>query len=468
MCLVYRGVQKLTANHLSLTFSVKVTPFSQGPNLTANMPFYFYFTQEIDAAQIQLFAKVVKCMLSGEFPNENYKWVNCTMPKGVLTMQQLQELCDSIKIDSHFYITTPRYAALKYTTMRSIQIPDLEISLNLFALQPQFYAFKVDDIKMAYVDLADCLLGSFVAINTALTIFFINRAEAMQSFNWHDKYGPCFFDRKRFSVVRDRIIGMEMQARNHGGYSSTMGHTAKAILMGLLYQCGFLAFWCCLTDIMSFPGCDENEKEVMENLSSFMLENYANVYVYNTVVENNPLRGGDVALQRGSAENTTRIKLYLTRDDDSPVIIRFDLPHEGCPYVHLNVEENGNNNHIPLSKVVQGDEYDHVFVNLERALLQFNFNTTEYVHSPVAQDRVILKGMRYRTALLNYASCSFYSLAFSDLAIDHEPECVAHPFFVHARDTLIELLETDGYCREELLVLDPPNLLDMAYDKILE
>ena len=58
MCLVYRGVQKLTANHLSLTFSVKVTPFSQGPNLTANMPFYFYFTQEIDAAQIQLLLAV--------------------------------------------------------------------------------------------------------------------------------------------------------------------------------------------------------------------------------------------------------------------------------------------------------------------------------------------------------------------------------------------------------------------------
>ena len=259
---------------------------------------------------------------------------------------------------------------------------------------------------------------------------------------------------------------MLAQARHNGCYASTMEDTAKAILMSLLYQCGFLAFWCYLTDIMSFPGCDEKEKEVMENLSAFMLAHYANVYVYNTVVENNPLKGGDIALLRGSAENTTRIKLYLTREDDSPVLLRLDLPHEGCPYVHLNIEENGNNNHIPLSKEAHGDEYDHVFDNLEKALLRYNFNVTEYVHSPVAQDKVIIKDMRYRTVLLNYAPCSFYCLAFSDLEIDNEPECVTHPFIIHTRNTLIDLLVTDGYRKEELLSLDPPDLLEMAYKEL--
>lgn len=221
--------------------------------------------------------------------------------------------------------------------------------------------------------------------------------------------------------------------------------------------------------LSQYHGWNSREgKRGGENLSAYMLANYANVFVYNTVVENNPLEGGEVALQRSSTENTTRVKLYLTREDDSPVLLRLDLPHEGYPYVHLNIEEKGNNNHIPLSGEAHGDEYDHVFDNLEKALLRYNFNVTEYVHSPVAQDEVIIKDMRYRTALLNYAPCSFYCLAFSVLGVDHEPECVTHPFIIHTRNTLIELLETDGYSKEELLSLDPPNLLEMAYKELLK
>lgn len=206
----------------------------------------------------------------------------------------------------------------------------------------------------------------------------------------------------------------------------------------------------------------------MKNLSDYLLTNYANVYVYNIVVENNPIESGDLALQRGSAENTTRVKLYLTREDGSPVLLRLDLPHEGYPYVHLNIEENGNNNHIPLSGEAHGDEYDHVFDNLEKALLRYNFNVTEYVHSPVDQDEVIIRDMRYRTALLNLAPCSFYCLAFSDLKINEEPNCITHPFIIQARNTLVELLGKDGYNKEELLSLDPPNLLEMAYQALLE
>lgn len=431
------------------------------------MPLHFHFTQDTDAAQIQLFAKVVKCMLDDEFSMKNAQWVDCAMPQEVQNLQQLQNLCDSGQIGSYFQITTPRYEGLEYVSKRSQQIPNLDASLHLSALQPQFYAFKADTIQESYINLVDRLLGSFISINTELTNFFINLADEADSFSWDDKYGPCFFDRERFSAVRDRIVGIELQAHHIGGYTSTMQDTAKAILMSLLYQCGFLTFWCCMVDILSFPGSDEKEKEVMKNLSDYLLTNYANVYVYNIVVENNPIESGDLALQRGSAENTTRVKLYLTREDGSPVLLRLDLPHEGYPYVHLNIEENGNNNHIPLSAEAHGDEYDHVFDNLEKALLRYNFNVTEYVHSPVDQDEVIIRDMRYRTALLNLAPCSFYCLAFSDLKINEEPNCITHPFIIQARNTLVELLGKDGYNKEELLSLDPPNLLEMAYQELL-
>lgn len=433
------------------------------------MPLHFHFTQDTDAAQIQLFAKVVKCMLDNNSTIENEKWLeDCTLPQEVQNLSQLYDICHTSKKETTFYITTPRYENLEYVAMRSQQIPNIDVNRILLILQPHFNAFKADTIQESYINLVDRLLGSFISINTELTNFFLNLADEADSFSWDDKYGPCFFDRERFSAVRDRIVGIELQAHHIGGYTSTMHDTAKAILMSLLYQCGFLTFWCCLVDILSFPGSDEKEKEVMKNLSDYLLTNYANVYVYNIVVENNPIESGDLALQRGSTENTTRIKIYLTRYDDSPVLLRLDLPHKGCPYVHMNIEENGNNRHILLSNEAYGSEYDHVFNNLAKALLRYNFNVIEYVHSPVDQDEVIFRDMRYRKALLNYAPCSFYCLAFSDLKINEEPNCITHPFIIQARNTLVELLEEGGYNKEELLSLDPPNLLEMAYQALLE
>ena len=431
------------------------------------MPLHFHFTQDTDAAQIQLFAKVVKCMLDNNSIIENEKWLVCTLPQEVQNFSQLYDICHKSQKETTFYITTPRYENLEYVTMRSQQIPNIDVNRILLILQPHFNAFKTDTIQESYINLVDRLLGSFISINTELTNFFLNLANEAGSFSWDEKYGPCFFDRERFSAVRDWIVGIEMQAHHIGRYTSTMHDTAKAILMSLLYQCGFLTFWCCLVDILSFPGSDEKEKEVMKNLSDYLLTNYANVYVYNIVVENNPLESGDLALQRGSTENTTRIKIYLTRYDDSPVLLRLDLPHKGCPYVHMNIEENGNNRHILLSNEAYGSEYDHVFNNLANALLRYNFNVIEYVHSPVEQDEVIFRDMRYRKALLNYAPCSFYCLAFSDLNINDEPECITNPFIIQARNTLVELLEEGGYNKEELLSLDPPNLLEMAYKELL-
>ena len=56
------------------------------------MPLHFHFTQDTDAAQIQLFAKVVKCMLDNNSTIENEKWLDCTLPQEVQNFTQLLSL----------------------------------------------------------------------------------------------------------------------------------------------------------------------------------------------------------------------------------------------------------------------------------------------------------------------------------------------------------------------------------------
>lgn len=105
------------------------------------MPYHFHYTQDIDAAQIQLFAKVVKCMLDDEFSMKNAQWVDCAMPQEVQNLQQLQDLCYSGQIGSYFQITTPRYEGLEYVSKRSQQIPNLDASLHLSAPSASILCF---------------------------------------------------------------------------------------------------------------------------------------------------------------------------------------------------------------------------------------------------------------------------------------------------------------------------------------
>lgn len=423
---------------------------------------HFHFDENINAAQIQLFAKVAKCMMEDAFSMDYFRLINCPFPREANDAQALQQYCEHYPYNACFYVSTSNYKDLKYIHIRGSQIPSLNSSLYLAVLQKLFNDFKYKKENLQYLDIVDELLVAFVSINTDLTFFNVNKADDEDALSWDKNYGPCFFDRNRFSELRGRVCMAVFKQRTGGTISSQMEDTLRGLVMSLVYQCGYISFWSCLTDVATFPGNSQQENEVLNNLTEFMLENYLNIYVYNLSVENNPVSGGSNTSTRGSAENTTRIKLYFTKDDGEPVLLRMDLPHVDYPYVHLNIQEGESNMHVRLSQDAVGDEYDHVFDNLSAALLHYNFSAADYVHSPVAEDKRIIKDMRYRTALLTYAPHAFYYQELGAGVTSSNYDLVKQ-----ARGVLIELLESDNFNKDELLQLTPPDLLEMAYKELL-
>ena len=422
---------------------------------------HFHFNKDLHAAQIQQFVKVVKCMIDDEFREDYKDMLQWEWPSEVNNIEQLQNLSVQLRDDYRFFISTPKYKDLEYTTERNTQVSYLVVNLALSILQDLYSEFNENKIKATSVEVVDKMQGCFSNINTFLTNFFMKEADDQGDFSWKTQYGPGIFDLKRFSFVRDLICGLNKTRCEHKELSVPTEEAAKGVLMSFLYQCGYMAFWCCFADVLTFPGCTPQEKEVLVNLANFLRAHYANIYVYNLAVEADGVRGGDVVEDRGSAENTTRIKMYFTRDDGSPVMMRLDLPHEGCKYVHLNIEEEGENHHVVLSKEAQGDEYDHVFDNLAKALNQYNFNARDYDHFPCDKDKVILRDMRYRTALLTYAPNAAYYLMLGQL-----PEADSHPIIKAASCTLKSLLQSDGISSNELETLNLPNLLGLAYSQL--
>ena len=420
---------------------------------------HFHFTKELTVAEIQLFVKVVKSMMSDQFSSSYDELLDYELPIEAETKEKLLAICKQSP-SNIIYVSTPQFADLKYVNERSVQIANIDTSLHLSSLQRQYNDFKNNVTNLSYVEIVDKLLAAFICINTDLTLFFVNKADNEDSFSWNEKFGPCFFDRERFVSIRWDICLLTMEDLKGRISHDQTEVIAKCLLMSLLYQCGFLAFWCCLADVATFPGNTLQEEEVLGNLTNYLLKNYYNLYLYNLTVECSDIKGGDSIDKRGSSENTTRIKLYFTKEDGEPVLMRLDLPHEDCPFVHLNIEEGESNTHIPLSNRTTGNEYDHVFDSLSKALLRYDFNAADYYHSPVAVDKEIIKDMRFRTALFSYAPSvlSYIILRDSDRGISE-----SHPLVKFVRDIIVELLEMEGVQRNELLSLSPFDLSELAY-----
>ena len=421
---------------------------------------HFTFDKDLTYAHLQFFAKTVKCMMLEEFSFENSGLLDICLPDGIVSLEELNDICLKNKDDATFYVSTPSHPEVEYVSRQSRQIPNLETNLYLNGLQISFDEYKENRSGIDYLSLADRMLVAFICINTDITNYFFFKANDKGVFNWDEKYKPCLIDIERLRRFKGQIA---LAATEKSVKKDLLKDSVKGLFMDFAYQCGFLAFWSCLLDVLTCPCCTSQEKEVLGNLVQFILKNYSNIYVYHLVVEADCIKGGDKIETRGSAENTTRVKMYFTMADDRPVLMRLDLPHEGHPYVHINIDDGVENIHVPLSEVVVGDEYDHVFDELQSALLKYNFNATKYYHSPVAKDKEIMKDMRYRTAILNYSICAFfYTMIGNATKICHDP------VIINARATLEELLESDGFKKVELAELSPNDILGMAMNEIKE
>ena len=414
---------------------------------------HFSFTQDLSYAQIQLFAKIVKCMLRDEYSPENeYLLGEIILPEKLKSLSDLREFCQQNNNDEKFYISTPSHPNMEYGLQWSRQISNLDVSLHLRVLQLSFNEFKYKNDTT--LNIADSMLTAFIFINNGISSYFFYKASDNGVFNWEEKYKPCYFNIDKLRQFRSQIALCETK---YVEKKELLKDSTKGIIMNFTYQCGFLCFWCCLLDVLTCPCCTDEEKEVLGNLAQYILENYSNIYVYNIVVEADCVHNSVQVEQRGSVDNTTRVKLYFTDIDDNPILLRLDLPHIDCPYVHINIESEHENIHVPLSKETDDGRYDHVYDELQQALLQYNFNATDYYHSPCAKDKEILQDMCYRTAILDYSICAYcYALIGNASKICYAPEIIC------ARAKLEELLKCDFIEEDELKNLNPIDILGLA------
>lgn len=221
----------------------------------------------------------------------------------------------------------------------------------------------------------------------------------------------------------------------------------------------YLTFWVSLLDVATFPGLRESYRAVYNNLIEYLLENYANIFIYDLVAEKNIVKSSNSTTTRGSESNTTRIKVFFTTNDDKPQLLRLDLPHVEHSYVHINHETADRivNQHVRLSRDVTDGSLDDVFEPLIKTLQCYNFYGIDTRHSSVSEDKAIFHEMRYLAAMYSYAI-----VAHSFLLLGNNSSIYENDYVKQWRIKLIELLKEDSIDMKDSENLDPYSLLEFA------
>lgn len=358
--------------------------------------FHFHFKEHLSVSQIQLFAKVFKCFINGPYALEDRHLIQLVLPQECKDVEELESIAQKASFANLFFVTTPDYCSLEYTTAYNKQIPDMWISLDLLSLQDNYQKIYEFSERQDIYALIDEMVTSFTLSNSSIGHHLFFGDYDLGGYNFSDKVAPniTYVDKLRW--IRSSI-SLACENKKLSVY-------AKYQILDFAYQCRYLSFWACLIDVMSFPGISKDELEILNKVAGYFLENITNPFVYHISCESNPLNESVKVDNRESDDNTTRIKVYLTKNDDVPILVRFDLPHKGEPYVHLNIQKGEENTHYRLSSDVEDGCLDHVFDNLCKALNTFNFNGAFFYHSPSGKDRDIIHRMPEYTAMMNLAT----------------------------------------------------------------
>ena len=411
----------------------------------------FVYQKKVDIVCIQTFAMLVKKVLRGGFPKENFALLLLDLPDNISDLDSLYDLAELHVYDFKFYISTNEYGKIEYLTQPNIQVPSIDILLYLRVLQNKFSLLKDNHSLINYNLLFD-FTQLFIFLNNGVQNFFYCEAVENGNFEWDAKYSPCFIDLEFLRCLSE----MFRNARHeHKKFNSDI--SLKYLILKFVYQCRFLSFWACLIVIDTFPLLDDKAKEVLDNLISYLLKNYANIYLYDIVIEGVAVKSDRINGRKSDA-NTTRLKIYFTHDDGKPALIRLDLPHLEHPYVHINVEGISGNQHFPLSRDAVSFEYDSVFDELCESLKNLDYYSSECYHSPASVDHVTFEDMQIRTAMFEYAP-----IVFEETITGRKSELSKNNSVESAREYLLtNISESLDFSAEGLQSLSSEEILTYA------
>jgi hypothetical protein len=133
------------------------------------------------------------------------------------------------------------------------------------------------------------------------------------------------------------------------------------------------------------------------NIQQFIQYNFHNYYLYRVELPLTPLNDKPIA-QRGSADHTTLMKIYLFDHNVKPVLLRIDLPHTGSVNLHINLSttkgEKLQLDHYNVECDQRPEEITPVFDSLRESMELQTPNLYKMVDTTIKDEQKIFLEMQ--------------------------------------------------------------------------
>ena len=277
-------------------------------------------------------------------------------------------------------------------------------------------------------------VGCFNMLNTSISQFYIQMAQETGTYDWTNKYSPCFFDREEnlfFNMIAPHL--------NESDNPSFAEKCFKSLFLSYSCKCRYVTFFLCFLQLFSCPFVRRDYRFRFAFFADKLLSLKENVYIHHIFLEQSIVDTSVDVSDRGADANTTRLKIFFTFDDGIPYLARLDLPHKGVKFLHINIEdENGaitdinsfkkscslidenwtieDLNHIKLSS---GDVSTEIFQPLIDSFNLFDFmdSGVKTIHAEKSLDVDVLHRVEIERKFFNVAKYFAYKLHLKSLAM---------------------------------------------------
>lgn len=117
------------------------------------------------------------------------------------------------------------------------------------------------------------------------------------------------------------------------GYKRMVKDEVKSKSLTIRFVLACLAF-------LDSPFYTEGEKKLIEVMYNQIRQILVDCDIYNIYLEQSVFYNSDIPdREKGSKDKTTRVQIIFSLENDDIYSLRFDMPHKGVDYIHLNMEE---------------------------------------------------------------------------------------------------------------------------------
>ena len=168
-----------------------------------------------------------------------------------------------------------------------------------------------------------------------------------------------------------------------------------------------------------------NHFESFTHMWIYIQYKYHNCYLYRVEMPRTPINTTKRTDERGAKDHTTQMKIYLFDQQMNPILIRLDLPHVGCNYLHANIstirgKKVEGDDHIKFDANCTPEDLNVLFNSIHESIKEQTPNMFKKVDSTHKDENVVFSEMQkffeYNTLCMNILSNKPYDVIIKKIA----------------------------------------------------